>query len=227
MPKTSCVLIAVGLLLPGCAFVLPRPTSRANRYAPLKATADDAQDPVQIPSSISRRGALLGAAGSAAILASGASPANAIFEGIEAMEKTVDKLEREAKTRNSDGAPEKHLPTVSVEILKSGVTGKVVKDFAKLTVSVPHVMDAQKPHFIEYMWLRDKETGTIVAVKSFEATDPSPPTLISKAPVMGKTVVPFIYCNLHGLWEGEAVNVSSLDYVEYAPLWRGFFPKDN
>lgn len=42
----------------------------------------------------------------------------------------------------SHSAPEKHIPTVS----SAG---------SQLTMTVAHVMDPEKPHFIEYMWLKD------------------------------------------------------------------------
>jgi desulfoferrodoxin (superoxide reductase-like protein) len=67
-------------------------------------------------------------------------------------------------------------------------------------------MDPEKPHFIEYVWLTDVSTKKVVAVKSFTATDASPPTLTAKVP-SGSTVKPFLYCNLNGLWEGETLAV--------------------
>ena len=51
--------------------------------------------------------------------------------------------------RNSNGAPEKHLPVVTLSKPKP-------KFKVQLEVKVPHVMDAQKPHYIEYIWLKDE-----------------------------------------------------------------------
>lgn len=94
-------------------------------------------------------------------------------------------------------------------------------------MTVPHVMDAEKPHFIEYMWLKDANSDkgvsrpllnrfartllsvhflAVLAVQAFKATDPSPPTLQANIK-RGSKVVPLLFCNLHGLWEGEAITV--------------------
>jgi desulfoferrodoxin (superoxide reductase-like protein) len=74
-------------------------------------------------------------------------------------------------------------------------------------MSVPHVMDAEKPHFIEYMWFKDAKTSSVIASKALKATDASPPTLTASID-KGKVVVPMLYCNLHGLWEGEPYTVA-------------------
>jgi desulfoferrodoxin (superoxide reductase-like protein) len=85
-------------------------------------------------------------------------------------------------------------------------------------------MDPAKPHYIQYMWLEDvsgrnkKPPGNIVSVKAFKPTDPSPPTIVEnvasgKLPTLkayitkGMVLKPCLYCNLHGLWEGEPVTV--------------------
>jgi desulfoferrodoxin (superoxide reductase-like protein) len=125
----------------------------------------------------------------AAALAAGASPAYAA-----SLEKTVTSIEKENVSEvNTKGAPEKHLPQVTL----AGTTVEVV---------VPHVMDPEKPHFIEYVWLKDIMSGKVVAVQSFAATDASPPTLTASV-ASGTTVKPLLYCNLHGLWEGESLTV--------------------
>ncbi|KAL1529402.1 hypothetical protein AB1Y20_000351 [Prymnesium parvum] len=141
------------------------------------------------PSCLTRRAALA----AAAALASGASPAHASLVAAK-----VTQLDKAAETRNSVGAPEKHLPSLLAE---GG--GKE----AKLTMTVPHVMDPEKPHFIEYMWLKDVGTDAVLAVKALKASDPSPPTLVASV-AKGKTVVPMLYCNLHGLWEGKPFAVA-------------------
>lgn len=92
---------------------------------------------------------------------------------------------------NTKGAPEKHIPKVTV-------------DGSSVQVVVPHVMDAEKPHYIEYVWLTDSSTNKIVSAIAFKATDASPPTLTSSVK-KGTTVIPRLFCNLHGLWEGEPV----------------------
>lgn len=102
--------------------------------------------------------------------------------------------------RNSNGAPEKHLPLVTLSRPKP-------KFKVQLEVRVPHVMDAQKPHFIEYIWLKDESTNEVLTVQSFAPTDAAPPTLVALVDE-GRRVVPMLHCNLHGLWEGEPLTAS-------------------
>lgn len=139
---------------------------------------------------VSRRVALV----TAAALAAGATPAQAA-----SLQTTVASLERaNSDTVNTMGAPEKHLPQVSVSDGGGSTTIQVV---------VPHVMDAEKPHYIEYVWLQDVQTARVMAVKAFVPTDAAPPTLTTTSVKRGTTVRPFLYCNLHGLWQGEPISV--------------------
>ena len=156
----------------------------------------------------------------AAALASGGAlalqePANAIgFSELSCYDMQLKNTE----TVNTNGDPTKHIPTISLEPdPKTKGYGQI------LTMSVPHVMDPEKPHFIEYMWLYDLSkgktgAGNIVAVKKFQATDASPPKLVTtvasgRSPnkyasiTKGMILKPYIYCNLHGLWEGETVTL--------------------
>ena len=100
---------------------------------------------------------------------------------------------------NSNGAPEKHIPSVSVKpSSREGVS--------TVTVSVNHVMnsDADALHFIQAIWLVEGEnaSGDVAVAKVLPATEPSPPSLTVGAP-QGVKLTPMIYCNLHGLWKGE------------------------
>ena len=62
----------------------------------------------EMSASVSRRAALLGAA----ILASGATPVFALsYEGLEEL---VAKYDKSSPERNNNGAPEKHLPSLTV-----------------------------------------------------------------------------------------------------------------
>ena len=125
----------------------------------------------------------------AAAIAAGtiATPADAAT-----LAKKVSALET-SNAANSNGAPEKHLPRVTVEA-------------STVQVVVPHVMDPEKPHFIEYVWLKDIKSSEVVAVQAYQATDAAPPTLTASV-TPGSTVKPLLYCNLHGLWEGETITV--------------------
>lgn len=144
---------------------------------------------------ISRRGAVNAAVrGSflAAALASGAPPALAAD-----IAKQMKTLEKEfGESANTNGAPEKHLPKVSISI----VEGKA--DLSKVEVVVPHVMDAEKPHWIQAIWLKEETSGDVAVAKVFPATEPSPPSLTCGVP-KGAKLTPYLYCNLHGLWKGD------------------------
>uniref|UniRef100_A0A7S4QQ66 Desulfoferrodoxin ferrous iron-binding domain-containing protein n=1 Tax=Alexandrium monilatum TaxID=311494 RepID=A0A7S4QQ66_9DINO len=160
-------------------------------FAPSAAQAPQAQRHGIVRHAASERAAELSrkqALMTAAALAAGATRAQA-----EDLSAKVAALMKVDATPNDNGAPEKHLPKVTV----SGSSVEVV---------VPHVMDAAKPHFIEYVWLKDAKSGEVFSAKAFQATDPSPPTLSASLP-KGSSVVPMLFCNLHGLWEGEAFTV--------------------
>ena len=147
---------------------------------------DSKKENLDIHKEVSRRVALVMAAATVAAAGSGL-PAALAFP----LSAKVESIEYENLTTvNSNGAPEKHLPTVSVD----NFTGKV-------KIVVPHVMDPEKPHYIEYIWLKDETTGKVIAAKKFEPTDPAPPTLIVSSPPKGTKVRALLYCNLHGLWQ--------------------------
>ncbi|KAL3900015.1 MAG: hypothetical protein SGARI_006333 [Bacillariaceae sp.] len=202
---------------------------RADAFAPVSRTLYPNMPPPsatslfqanQNDSEINRRLALVqAAAGVVATAGVSAFPSTAeaksAFFSPEAKVTSIENAN--LATKNTNGDPAKHTPVLSFED-STTMKGQAVK------FTVPHVMDAEKPHYIQYMWLEDvsgkqrKPPGNIVAVKTFKATDKSPPTLVEnvasgKLPtlkagiVKGMVLKPFLYCNLHGLWEGEPVTV--------------------
>eukprot|EP00933_Yihiella_yeosuensis_P023532 TRINITY_DN18334_c0_g4_i1.p1 TRINITY_DN18334_c0_g4~~TRINITY_DN18334_c0_g4_i1.p1 ORF type:complete len:216 (-),score=62.94 TRINITY_DN18334_c0_g4_i1:64-672(-) len=128
---------------------------------------------------VSRKQALV----AAAVLASGASRADA-----EDLKSKVKELMKQDPTPNDNGAPEKHIP-------------KAYPGGGSVDVLVNHVMDKDKPHYIQYMWLKDANSDNILAVKAFQATDPTPALSVDLP--AGTAAIPMLFCNLHGLWEGE------------------------
>jgi desulfoferrodoxin (superoxide reductase-like protein) len=127
----------------------------------------------------------------AAALASGAPPSFA-----ESVAATVSELEKlNLDTVNTIGAPEKHLPQVSVS------------DDGTVTVVVPHVMDPEKPHWIQAVWLKDEGTGNVAAAEMFLATSASPPSISYAGASTGTKLTPLLFCNLHGLWRGDTITV--------------------
>jgi Desulfoferrodoxin len=67
------------------------------------------------------------------------------------------------------------------------------------------VMDATKPHWIEYVWIQDATRDTILAVQKFQPTDPSPPTVTCSDVGKATSIRAYGYCNLHGLWESDVL----------------------
>lgn len=170
-------------------------------YGPPPSTSGRVGSPVlsaaEPPIVLSRRAALV----SAAVLASGGSAAEAatLAGTVTELDKSIPKQER-----NTKGAPEKHTPAIATK--PKGI------DLVEVEFTVPHVMDAEKPHYIQYMWLKEytpKATPgfvNLLAYKAFKPADSSPPA-VSKLIRKGTTVVPLLYCNLHGLWEGKEYTV--------------------
>jgi desulfoferrodoxin-like iron-binding protein len=192
-------------VIPFCVsgFSVPNQVNRASQTVRF-ASADDAN----LDKEVSRRVALVTAAALAAGVVSvpaayadvptqksvGASTIKDAIR-LSKLEKQVSDLEKgNLSTVNTDGAPEKHIPQVTVEPAKNG-------NF-NLKITVPHVMDAEKPHYIQYVWLKDMKRGRVVAVKAFQATDAAPPSLTVFNLKAGMKVKPLLFCNLHGLWEG-------------------------
>jgi desulfoferrodoxin-like iron-binding protein len=191
-------LVALSALLAVVSAFQSRPSlvTRSHTKVLTMMMEDDAsQDGTMM---LSRREALdVAVKGSflAAALAAGAPPALATD-----IAKQVSELEKEfGDSANSDGAPEKHLPIVTVGKSDSN-------NIASVKVVVPHVMDAEKPHFIQAIWLKEESSGDVAVVKVFPATEASPPTLTCGAP-KGARLTPLLYCNLHGLWKGETFTV--------------------
>jgi desulfoferrodoxin (superoxide reductase-like protein) len=95
----------------------------------------------------------------AAALASGAPPALAAD-----IAKQMLALEREFKDSvNSNGAPEKHIPRVSLGTVPGNPELRMVE------VVVPHVMDSEKPHFIQAIWLKEEISGDVAVAKVGDA----------------------------------------------------------
>lgn len=132
--------------------------------SPLSMTlSDDSSSPHTLhKSTVSRRDVVkISAAGSflAAALASGAPPALAAD-----VAKQMLALEREFKDSvNSNGAPEKHIPRVSLGTVPGN------PDLRMVEVVVPHVMDAEKPHFIQAIWLKEEISGDVAVAKVGDA----------------------------------------------------------
>jgi desulfoferrodoxin (superoxide reductase-like protein) len=165
----------------------------------------------------------LAAFGTSTMLSSSSlpQPANALGR-VELLINGIQSDPDIVASRNSNGDPTKHTPVVKLE--------KDAKGYGQiLTVEVPHVMDFDKPHYIQYLWLQDVTSnpndvrlGNIIAAAAFmkprgkASSQPVVATIQAKVasgnlPTKGAyltksmTVKPCLYCNLHGLWEGEPI----------------------
>jgi desulfoferrodoxin (superoxide reductase-like protein) len=124
----------------------------------------------------------------------------ASFAQAVTIEETVKKLEDEHRHEvNFAGSPPKGR-IIYTHKLRVSVHDTYVN------IHVAHKMDSKKPHWIEYIWLTDVKTGAVVAAQAYEPTDEEQPRLQAQVP-LGSKVKPYAYCNLHGLWEGEAIRI--------------------
>jgi superoxide reductase len=90
------------------------------------------------------------------------------------------------------GKEDSHVPRVAYEKTESGL---------RVTVSVSHEMNAEKPHYIMWIQLKDGE-GNTLGEKQFQASDEEAAALFELTTVPEKLVA-FEKCNLHGLWKEE------------------------
>lgn len=111
----------------------------------------------------------------------------------------VEKMKRKEKLYdpNSNGAPEKHLPVVT--LTKAATTAGYDMD-----ITIPHVMTEE--HFIQFIWIRDVASNQIVLAKGCSVQE-GKAFLKARVP-SGVTLRPYCFCNLHGLWVGEPFTVA-------------------
>jgi len=76
----------------------------------------------------------------------------------------------------------------------------------KVTVTVSHEMNPEKPHYIMNIKLEDGE-GQLLGEKELEATDEKAEAIFELTTLPSKLVA-YERCNLHGLWM-EAVDVTT------------------
>lgn len=148
------------------------------------------------PSTSSRRDFVSAAAASAVFVAAPAFAANDLESQAAQLDLEFD--------HNVEGPREMHMPQVTAA--GGGASSQ------KVTMTVPHVMDAAEPHFIEMLWIKEKgsygEKAKIFAVKAYSRQNlgnlPAGQRAVLEARLpAGKSYVPMVKCNLHGVWEGE------------------------
>jgi superoxide reductase len=90
------------------------------------------------------------------------------------------------------GKEDSHVPIVSCTKAGSGLSVKV---------SVNHEMNAETPHYIMWIQLKDG-AGNLLGEKRFQATDEKAEAVFELATAPDKLVA-FEKCNLHGTWKEE------------------------
>jgi superoxide reductase len=115
------------------------------------------------------------------------------------IEESESKEAEEAIFTRSDpgawgGKEDSHVPQIAYEKMEAGL---------KVTVTVSHEMNAETPHYIMYIQLKDGE-GNLLEEKEFQATDEKAEAIFVLATVPDKLIA-YEKCNLHGLWMDEVI----------------------
>ena len=99
-------------------------------------------------------------------------------------------------TRDDPGAyggkEDSHVPVITFEKSESGLT---------VAVSVNHEMNTEKPHFIEWIQLKDGR-GRLLGERRFQAEENRAEAVfeLTRIPDL---LVAFEKCNIHGIWKEE------------------------
>ena len=109
------------------------------------------------------------------------------------LQEKLDALLQAKENVNTKGAQEKHMPRISFDTEGSA------------SVVVPHVMTPD--HWIEYLWLVDRETNTVLATQEFSNEEEKSPTISIQSLTPGSQVQAVAYCNLHGLWMSDPTTI--------------------
>lgn len=127
-----------------------------------------------------------------------------VAEEEQAAEKSEPETE-EAKeivfTRTDPGAwggkEDSHVPQIAYEKMETGL---------KVTVTVSHEMNPEKPHFIMLIKLKDGDDN-LLGEKTLEATDEKAEAVF-EIPTVPSKLVAYEKCNIHGVWM-DAVDVTT------------------
>lgn len=133
------------------------------------------------------------------VLPTGCAKEEKVAEEEQAAEKTKptsEEAEEMIFTRSDPGAwggkEDSHVPQIVYEKMEAGL---------KVTVTVSHEMNPEKPHYIMNIKLEDGE-GQLLGEKELEATDEKAEAIFELTTMPSKLVA-YERCNLHGLWMDE------------------------
>lgn len=117
-------------------------------------------------------------------------------QAAETTEPESEKAEEIVFTRSDPGAwggkEDSHVPQIVYERMDTGL---------KVTVTVSHEMNAEKPHYIMNIMLKDG-ADNLLGEKEFQATDEKAEAIFELTTVPSKLIA-YERCNLHGLWMDE------------------------
>jgi superoxide reductase len=138
------------------------------------------------------------------MLPTGCTKEEKVAEEEQAAEKTKPEAEEATEiifSRSDPGAwsgkEDSHVPQIVYEKMEAGL---------RVTVTVSHEMNPEKPHYIMYIELKDGE-GNLLGKKEFQATDEKAEAVFEVTTVPSKLIA-YERCNLHGLWMDEVVVVT-------------------
>ena len=110
----------------------------------------------------------------------------------QASEKAVEKIFTRSDPGAWGGKEDSHVPQIAYEKAEAGL---------KVTVTVSHEMNPEKPHYIMKLMLKDGEDN-LLGEKEFQATDEKAEAIFELTTVPSKLIA-YERCNLHGLWMDE------------------------
>jgi len=110
-----------------------------------------------------------------------------------------------------EGSSAKHIPFLTIS--DDGTTGTVVVGNGNDN-GVWHPMvasdDPGEVHFITHILVKDQDSN-VIALKALDPDEQAPATMIFDVPTGVTELTPYEWCNLHGLWQGPTVSISSLN----------------
>ena len=119
-------------------------------------------------------------------------------QAAEKEEPASEEVEEKIFTRSDPGAwggkEDSHIPQIVYEKAEAGL---------RVTVTVSHEMNPEKPHYIMFIKLKDGE-GNLLGEKEFQAAAEKAEAVFELAAVPDKLVA-YEKCNLHGVWMDEVV----------------------
>jgi hypothetical protein len=95
---------------------------------------------------------------------------------------------------SSSSSSSKLAPTVKLEA--SRLSGKV-----SLQIVAPVVT---APDFVDFIWLRDADSGDVFSARKFKASEPAPGTVLQVIVERGQKIVPVVHTASQELYVGDA-----------------------